>query len=294
MLHEDPVARFERDRAALARIKRRQTVLFLGLFVLAFLASAYAGEFYPSKLYAGLPRTGEYLYRIMPTLRFDALFEGSKVKGSIAYWFYRFTPWALMLLETVQMAFLATVAAAIVGGAASFAASRNLVRGRVGYFLVRRLLELLRTVPELVYALILVWAFGVGPLAGVIAIFLHTTGALGKLFAEANENLDLKPLDGIRAAGGNWVQAMRFGALPQVLPNFASYILLRFEINVRGASVVGFVGAGGIGQELNQVISQNYYEEISAIVLLVILCVVAIDLASEAVRHRLIGRESLA
>ena len=143
--------------------------------------------------------------------------------------------------------------------------------------------------PDLVYALIFVWAFGVGPLAGILAIAVHTAGALGKLFAEAAENADMRPLDGISAAGGSWAQGVRFAILPQVLPNLLSYALLRFEINVRGASVIGFVGAGGIGQELHTVISFNYYEEISAILVLIVLAVGLIDLASERVRRAVIG-----
>jgi phosphonate transport system permease protein len=147
----------------------------------------------------------------------------------------------------------------------------------------------MRTVPEIVFALILVWAFGIGALAGILAIALHTAGALGKLFAEVVENAGMGPWDGVRASGGSWVQACRLAVLPQVLPNLLSYALLRFEINLRSASVIGFVGAGGIGEELYKVISSNYYEEISAILLLIILSVAAIDLLSERLRHRVIG-----
>ncbi|HYF06325.1 MAG TPA: ABC transporter permease subunit, partial [Acetobacteraceae bacterium] len=113
--------------------------------------------------------------------------------------------------------------------------------------------------------------------------------ALGKLFAEAVENTEAGPWDGVLSAGGSWAEACRFAVLPQVLPNILSYVLLRFEINIRAASVIGFVGAGGIGEELYTVISSNYYQEISAIVLLLILCVAAIDMISERIRHRVIG-----
>jgi phosphonate transport system permease protein len=104
-------------------------------------------------------------------------------------------------------------------------------------------MEFSRTVPELVFALIFVVAFGLGPMAGVLAIAIHTMGALGKLFAEVVENIDMKPIDGVVATGANWVQKIRFAVLPQVLSNFTSYALLRFEINGRGAAVLGFVGA---------------------------------------------------
>lgn len=158
----------------------------------------------------------------------------------------------------------------------------------------RRLLELMRTIPQIVLAFILVWPFGIGPLAGIVAIAAHTTGALGKLFCELNENADLGPVDGIRSVGGSWLAQMRLGVVPQVMPGFLSYGLLRFEINVRSSTIIGFVGAGGIGQELKRVISFNIYEEVSAIVILILLIVVAIDLVSERIRHRFIGSPSSA
>ena len=161
---------------------------------------------------------------------------------------------------------------------------------RAVHFAFRRVLELFRSVPDIVYALILVWTFGVGPLAGILAIALHTVGALGKLFAEVVENADMRPWEAVRAMGGTWAHGLRFAILPQVLPNFLSYVLLRFEINVRGATVIGFVGAGGIGQELYSVISFNYYQEIGAIIVLIILAVSLIDLTSEKLRTLAIGR----
>ncbi|MDT4848799.1 Phosphate-import permease protein PhnE [compost metagenome] len=157
-------------------------------------------------------------------------------------------------------------------------------------FVVRRGLELLRTVPEIVFALLFVIAFGLGPMAGVLALMLHTTGALGKLFSEVVENIDMRPVEGIRASGGSGFQVIRFAVLPQVAANFASYGLLRFEINVRGASVMGFVGAGGIGQELLTSIRQFYYSDVSAILLLIIVTIVAIDLITQRIRHALLGR----
>ena len=285
------VALFERRRAELLRTKRTQLALFGMLFAAAVLASALVGDFYPSKLAAGLPRSGEYFYRILPTLTVDHLLDGPKVKGSIAYWFYRVDSWTLLLLETAQMAFLATLMGGTGAFLLSFFAAQNTAPGPIVRFVSRRLLEFFRTVPELVYALILVWAFGIGPIAGIFALTIHCTGALGKLFAEVIENVEDNPLVGIRALGGNWLQIMRFGVVPQVLPSFASYLLLRFEINVRAASVIGFVGAGGIGQELYMVISQNYYEEISAIVLLIVFGVAVIDLGSERIRHTFIHGE---
>ncbi|MCA3574741.1 MAG: ABC transporter permease subunit, partial [Aestuariivirga sp.] len=124
--------------------------------------------------------------------------------------------------------------------------------------------------------------------AGVLAIVVHTTGALGKLFYEVLENIDQKPVEGLIASGASWTKTMRFAVLPQVLSNFVSYALLRFEINVRGASVMGFVGAGGIGQDLMEAIRKFYYPDVSAILLLIILTVAVIDLITERVRRRFI------
>jgi len=145
---------------------------------------------------------------------------------------------------------------------------------------------------DLVFALIFVFAFGLGPLAGILAIALHSMGANGKLFAEANENIDMGPVEGVRALGAGWVQIMRFAVIPQVMPNYASYVLWRFEINVRTAAVMGFVGAGGIGMELIVAVRSLYYEDISAILILIIVTVGLIDIACERLRHALIGRES--
>lgn len=278
--------------AAQRRSRRTATAGYGLVFLACLLAAAWMSEVRPGTLAAGLPRIGEYFWLILPTLSAEHLFAGPKTEGSLAFWMYRLDAWAWLMFETSQMAALAT----LMGGAAAFIlcfpASRTLMPGApIASIVVRRTLELFRSVPDLVYALILVWAFGVGPLAGILAIALHTTGALGKLFAEAVDNADLRPLDGVRASGGTWLHGVRFAIVPQVLPNVLSYALLRFEINLRGASVIGFVGAGGIGQELYTVISFNYYEEVSAIVLLIILSVSAIDLVSERLRHALIGAE---
>ncbi len=220
----------------------------------------------------------------------QVLFAGTDTQGSLAYWMYRLDIWLWLLFETSQMAALATLSGAVLAALLCFPAAINLAPNRTVHFAFRRALELFRSVPDIVYALILVWTFGVGPLAGILAIALHTVGALGKLFAEVVENADMRPWEAVRASGGNWAHAVRFAILPQVLPNFLSYVLLRFEINVRGATVIGFVGAGGIGQELYSVISFNYYQEIGAIIVLIILTVSLIDLTSEKLRTLAIGR----
>lgn len=268
------------------RVRLGATLGYGAVFLVLLAISARVSEVYPETLIAGLPRAGEYFHKLLPTLRWEVLFAGSKVEGSLAYWMYRLDAWAWLLFETSQIAALATLLGACGAGLLCFPAAANLAPNRAVYVLCRRGLELFRTVPDLVYALILVWVLGVGPLAGILAIALHSVGSLGKLFAEVVENADMRPWEGVRASGGNWAQAVRYAILPQVAPNFLSYVLLRFEVNVRGATVIGFVGAGGIGQELYTVIARNYYEEIGAIILLIVLCVTAIDLVGERLRHR--------
>ncbi len=255
----------------------------------ALLLAAWVSEAYPSSLIAGAPRIGEYFAKLVPDLRLPVLFAGTQAQGSLAYWMYRLDIWLWLLFETSQMAALATLSGTAVALLLCFPAAANLTPNSAVHFMFRRVLELFRSVPDIVFALILVWTFGVGPLAGILAIALHTVGALGKLFAEVVENVDMGPWDAMRAVGGNWAKSVRFAILPQVLPNFISYVLLRFEINVRGATVIGFVGAGGIGQELYSVISFNYYQEIGAIIVLIILTVSMIDLTSEKLRRRAMG-----
>src|SRR5450756_994459 len=134
-------------------------------------------------------------------------------------------------------------------------------------------------------------AFGLGPMAGVLAITIHSVGALGKQYMEMVENIDMKPVEGVRSTGAGWISCMRFAVLPQVSAGFASYTLLRFEINVRGASVMGFVGAGGIGQELVVAIRKFYYSDVSAILLMIIVSVFVIDIGTGWIRGRLFGRD---
>lgn len=232
---------------------------------------------------AGLPRLGEYLSKTIPDLRWETL------AADIAIWFGRGAIWAELLLETVLIGFLATLFGVIGGLLLSFPAARNLSPARWMLWVSRRSLEIMRTVPDLVWALIFVFCFGVGPLAGVLAIALHAVGALGKLYSEANENIDMRPVEGIKAAGGSWADQMRWGVFPQVLPNIISYTLLRFEINVRSSSIIGYVGAGGLGQELRTAISLQEYTNLSALFLIIFATVIVIDWASERIRHRIIG-----
>ncbi|SDF07371.1 MULTISPECIES: phosphonate ABC transporter, permease protein PhnE [Thalassobaculum] len=289
----DPADVFERHRAELERSRRAATLLYGGLFVLALAAAVYISNFYPDKLAAGVPKIGDYIYDILPVLDPALLFAGTKTEGSIAYWYFNLPKYLQLLAETINMALFATIFGAFGGFVLCFPASRNLAPNGWVYFLCRRYMEFCRGVPEVIFAIAFVWAFGIGPLAGIVAIAIHSAGALGKLFSEVNENVDTKPMEGIRASGGSWFDEIRHGVVPQVLPNFVSYTLLRFEINIRASSIIGFVGGGGVGQELYYVINFNFYEEVSALVLLIVATVTCVDLISERVRHRFIGRENL-
>ena len=291
--HHDPIGSFERHRAELRAAKRGTTLLYGGLFLLALAASVYISNFFPDKLAAGAPKLGDYLYDILPILNAEVLFADTKTEGSLAYWYFNLPKYLQLLAETVNMALFATVLGTVGGFLLCFPASRNLTPNSWVYHLCRRYMEICRGVPEVIFAILFVWAFGIGPLAGIAAIAIHSAGALGKQFSEINENVDTKPMDGIRASGGSWFDEMRHGVVPQVLPNFVSYALLRFEINIRASSIIGFVGAGGIGQELYYVINFNFYEEVSALVLLIVATVTCVDLVSERVRHRFIGKENL-
>lgn len=273
-------------RRALAR--RNLGLLALAGLSVAVWGAAEVANFALPRLIEGLPKTWGFFERAAPDLRLPVLFADERTQGSLAYWIYAPERWAAQLWQSVEMAILATLLGGACAFFVSFLASRQLSPHPAIHFLARRALELLRTMPDIVLALIFVFAFGIGPLAGVLAIAIHTTGALGKQFAEAAENLDERPMEGVRAAGGGLLEVIRFGALPQVLPNFASYALLRFEINVGAAAAIGFVGAGGIGQEFIAAINFGQFRDALAIMVMTIFVIFVIDLSSQALRQRLI------
>lgn len=272
--------------------KRRQLVLGLALFALATVAAAIVAEVRPATFFANLWRFTDYIGRIF-TLD-NGPQSGRFVLFDVAEWMWGLDKWLKLLWETLLIAYVGTILGAIGGFALCFMSARNLAPTRWAGIAAKRFLEFCRTVPEIVFALIFVVAFGLGPVPGVLAIAIHTFGALGKQFAEVAENIDMKPVDGLTATGATWVQTMRFAVVPQVLSNFVSYALLRFEINVRGAAVMGFVGAGGIGQDLVEAIRKFYYADVSAILVLIILTVMVIDLGTERLRHRFISMDGRA
>ena len=195
--------------------------------------------------------------------------------------------WAL--LETIAMAFLGTLLAAIVSVPIAFLAAKNTFPFWLPRFAVRRLMDGMRGVDQLIWALIFVRAVGLGPLAGIMAIFISDIGTLTKLFSESIENIEKKPVEGVRAAGANRIQTLRFGVLSQILPMILSSTLYLFESNVRSATILGIVGAGGIGFLLSDRIRAYNWEEASFILIIILVTVACIDWVSTKLRTRLIG-----
>jgi len=265
---------------------KRRTVR-LGLLVLGVCVvfSGHITEFSFSKFVENIGAFSSYIDRI------SHLENGHWVVSDPVEWFWGWKKWLALMAETLLMAYVGTLLGALGALLLCFFASKNMTASTWTVFATKRLLEFSRTVPEIVFALIFVVAFSLGPLPGILALAIHTTGALGKLFAEVVENIDMKPVEGVIATGGSWVHKVRFAVLPQVASNFASYALLRFEINVRGAAVLGFVGAGGIGQTLLEVIRKFYYADVSALLVLIIATVMLIDTFTEKIRHRLLGEQ---
>jgi len=198
-----------------------------------------------------------------------------------------FTDWRIYLREmlvTLHVAIWGTVLAVVCAVPFGLLSAHNIVPAWI-YQPVRRLMDACRAINEMVFAMLFIVAVGLGPFAGVLALWVHTTGTLAKLFAEAVEAIDPRPVEGVRATGANALEEVLYGVIPQVLPLWISYALYRFESNVRSASVVGMVGAGGIGVVLYEVIRGFQYAETCAVMLIIVVCVTAIDMASARIRR---------
>ncbi|WP_395818707.1 phosphonate ABC transporter, permease protein PhnE [Devosia sp.] len=193
------------------------------------------------------------------------------------------------LLVTINVAFLSTLIGVVVAFPLAFLAAANATRLAPLRFAVRRVLELFRAFPEIVIAGMLLAILSLGPIAAIAAIAIHTIGALGKMFYEVVENADTRPDEGLRAVGGNWFERVRFGYVPQVMPNFVSYFLLRTEINVRASTIIGAVGGGGIGEVFRLSIGRDHAAKTIAIIILLLVTIIAIDWLSGVLRQRLVG-----
>jgi phosphonate transport system permease protein len=197
-----------------------------------------------------------------------------------------------LMLTTINVALVSTFIGFVFAVPFSFIAARNLRPHPVLSVVVKRLMELLRAFPEIVIAGLFSAILSIGPVAAIFAVGLHTIGALGKLFYEVNENVDMRADEGLRAVGANWFERVRFAGLPQVLPNFMSYTLLRVEINVRASTIIGAVGGGGIGEELKLSISRGFGAKTLALVLLLFVTILIVDQFSAWLRRRLVGEQA--
>ena len=220
----------------------------------------------------------------------EVLAEASEKIANLPGLMWKFLP---SLIETINIAAASTLLGAMGAVLISLLATRGLAKWPRLIGLFRRVMDILRAVPEIVIALVLIFILGGGPVPAMIAIAIHTVGALGKLFSEVNENASLKPVEGLSSVGATWGQRMWLGVIPQVAPNYLSYALLRFEINIRASAILGFVGSGGIGYDLKNAFSwgQGRYDEVAAIFLLLFGTIVFFDQVSSRYRNKLIGGE---
>ncbi|RVA89893.1 phosphonate ABC transporter, permease protein PhnE [Mesorhizobium sp. M7A.F.Ca.CA.004.01.1.1] len=269
----------------------------------------FANETNAGKFFDRLPHIADFFVELKPRDWFDpvrALFDlpSPYDDGSLKFdypegrvyltqgiyipeYFYR-------MIETLNIALFSTLVGSTFGFLLCFLAASNVTASRWLRFTTRRFLEIVRAFPEIVIAGFFLAIFSLGPIPAILAVSIHTVGALGKMFYEVVENADMKPDEGLRAVGANWVERVWFGMVPQVLPNFMSYFLLRFEINVRASTILGAVGAGGIGESLRLSISRGHEAKTIAIVFLLFCTIVAVDQFSAWLRQRLVGRQAFA
>jgi phosphonate transport system permease protein len=245
----------------------RRAALFVSLVVLAWVAWDTGAD--PWRLARGLPWIADFLRRMLPP---DPSVLPAALKGA---------------LLTVEIALLGTAVAAGLALPLGFLSARNVAPAPI-FYPARTVLNLFRSVDTLVYALIFVAAVGLGPFPGVLAVIAYTTTSLAKLYSEAIEGIEPGPVDAITATGATRLQILRFGVLPQVLPLFLSYILYRLETNIRAATVLGFVGAGGIGFYLQTYLRMIDYPAASTVLLVTIAMVMVVDAASSRLRARLV------
>jgi phosphonate transport system permease protein len=193
------------------------------------------------------------------------------------------------MLETVTMAFLGTLLASVVALPLGFLGARNVIPSTIFRFCTRRVFDVFRGLDQLIWALVFVRAVGLGPIAGIMAIFVSDTGVLAKLYSEAIEASEKGQADGIRSAGAGSLMTLRLGVLPQVLPVMMSQALYQLESNSREATILGLVGAGGIGLRLSERIQINAWDQVAYIIVLILITVAAIDFVSKRIRTRLIA-----
>ncbi|MED4164529.1 phosphonate ABC transporter, permease protein PhnE [Halalkalibacterium halodurans] len=252
-----------------SKAKLRMTVLLVAIVGMYVFTSARTGSSIPD-LISGSPRIFSMFAELFPP-----------------NWGYASQVWGY-LAETVQMAIIATTVAAIISIPISLLSAANLFPNRAIHMPVRFIMNVLRTIPDILLAVIFVGIFGIGVFSGIMALIIFSLGLLAKLLYETIEAIDLNPLEAIRASGGNTIQVIWYAVMPQVLPQFVSFSLYVFEVNVRASVVLGFVGAGGIGLILQQQLGFFNYPNVSTIIIIIFAAVVVIDYISNKIREGLV------
>jgi phosphonate transport system permease protein len=261
--------------AAMIAGSARTRALTLGVLAAIMLVAAFAIyrlEFSLARLGTGLGQLATFLGLMVPPSpgkSIEALFKA--------------------LAETVAIAFLGTLLAAIISFPLAFFSAKNVIGNAIAHFLARRFSDSIRGVDTLIWALIWINVVGLGPFAGVLAIMTSDIGAFTKLYSEAIEAVDRKPREGIMSAGGSHLQQVRFGIVPQVLPVLISQTLYYFESNTRSATIIGIVGAGGIGLQLAEMIRTFEWDQVSFIIIMILITVAFIDAVSSRLRLALVG-----
>ncbi len=246
-------------------------VLLLALATYAF--GLYALELFPGRIWNGLNQLGTIVVQMVPPSP-----EG------------HFALYLDALGQTLAIAFLGTMLAAVISVPLGFLAARNVVANRLVHALARRSLDTVRSIDTLIWALIWINVVGLGPFAGALAIATSDIGGLSKLMSECIETADRRPIEGVEASGGSRLAVLRFGILPQILPVFASQVLYFIESNTRSATIIGIVGAGGIGLHLYEQIRVLEWQQVSFLILMVLVTVAAIDAVSSRLRQAIIGK----
>jgi phosphonate transport system permease protein len=254
---------------------RAVTVALIVGSLVVYFGSFFVLDISPERIWNGLGQLGTIVLLMFPPT------------PGTHFWLYLGA-----LGQTLSIAFFGTVLAAVLALPFGFLAARNVMANRILHILTRRSLDTVRSVDTLIWALIWINVVGLGPFAGALAIASSDFGALAKLMSEAIETADEKPIEGVLASGGGRLLAIRFGIVPQILPVYASQLLYFFESNTRSATIIGIVGAGGIGLHLYEQIRVLEWGQASFLILMVLVTVAAIDFISQRLRAAIIGRQA--
>lgn len=278
-----PVRDIRHEYMALTRRRRMYSGILLVVFVLLMFGSFDLAEARNAGgFWSGLAQAGDFPAAVMA----EFWQKIDRLPANVV----RFLP---SLIETLNIAAASTIFGTIVAIVLALLSTRGLARWPRLIPVFRRIMDVLRAFPEIAIALVLIFILGGGPVPAMIAIALHTVGALGKLFSEVAENADIRPVEGLASVGSGWIKRMYLGVIPQVAPNFLSYAMLRFEINIRASAILGFVGAGGIGYDLRNTMTfgTGMFDQAATIFLLLFATIVVVDQVSSHVRNMLTATE---